>query len=205
VTEIRRSASITSRGTLFGLAGEAFSGKVGDHEARILPFVEDLGFAQPARAAPTLARAILKVLKSAGKAAGSLRFLSPVKLSEAFAQAGAQPFVARQSQTVIDSVLLAPPHNLLAGEPTVGPHNNAHLAPKSMQPIIAKTPRQPLYESHPRVDPSQKHRSSVAAQVTSGKIPRHFAASMDLKFENLPLTLCHSEVPLVDCLEHQQP
>ena len=53
------------RKALFGLAGEAFSGKVGDHETRILPFVEDLGFAHhPARAAPTLARAILKVLKA---------------------------------------------------------------------------------------------------------------------------------------------
>src|SRR5258705_13758906 len=73
------------------------------------------------------------------------------------------------------------------------------------QPIIAKPPRQPLYESHLQVDPSQKHRSSVAAKVTSCKIPRHFAASVDLKFENLLLTLCHSEVRLVDCLEHQQP
>jgi hypothetical protein len=77
----------------------------------------------------------------------------------------------------------------------------AHLVfDQAWQPIIAKTPRQPLYESHLQVDASQKHRSSVAAQVTSGKIPRHFAASMDLKFENLLLTLCHSEVPLVDCL-----
>src|SRR4030095_8414809 len=49
----------------FGLAGQTFSGKVCDYEARILPFVENLGFAHhPPRAAPTLACAILKVLKA---------------------------------------------------------------------------------------------------------------------------------------------
>ena len=115
---------------LFGPASEAFSGKVGDHETWVLPFVEDLGFAHhPARAAPTLARAILKPSKRR-QGTGPLRFLSPCKASEAFAQAGAQPLVARQSKAVIDPVLLAQRHNLLAGEPTVGPHNNAHPGPK---------------------------------------------------------------------------
>jgi hypothetical protein len=82
----------------------------------------------------------------------------------------------------------------------------AHLMfDQARQPVVAKTPRQPLDESHLQVHPSQEHRPSIAAKVTSGKIPRHFAASVDLKFENFLLTLCHSEVPLVDCLEHQQP
>src|SRR4029077_4410286 len=75
---------------------------------------------------------ILKVLKAPARYLDLSGFYPPVKLSEAFAQAGAQPLVARQSQTVIDPVLLAPRHNLLAGEPTVGPHNNAHLAPKAL-------------------------------------------------------------------------
>ena len=65
---------------------------------------------------------------------------------------------------------------------------------QAREPIVAKTPGQPLNESHLQVHPSQKHRPAVAAKVTSGKISRHFAASMDLKFENLLLTLCHSEV-----------
>jgi hypothetical protein len=76
---------------------------------------------------------------------------------------------------------------------------------QARKPIIRKTPGQSLNESHLQVDSSQKHRPAVAAEVTSGKISRHFAASMNLKFENLLLTLCHSEVLLVDCLEHQQP
>ncbi len=64
---------------------------------------------------------------------------------------------------------------------------------QARKPIVRKTPGQSLNESHLQVHPSQKHRPAVAAEVTSGKISRHFAASMNLKFENLLLTLCHSE------------
>jgi hypothetical protein len=118
---------------LCGLARKAFGRKVGNHKVRIFPFVEDLGFAHhPARAAPTLARAIFKVLKAPARHLDLSGFYPPVKLSKAFAQAGAQPLVACQSQTVIDPVLLTPRHNLLAGEPTVGPHNDAHFAPKAL-------------------------------------------------------------------------
>ena len=78
------------------------------------------------------ARAILKVLKAPAGHLDRSRLYRPVKLSEAFAQAGVQPLVARQSQTIIDPVTLAPRHNLLAGKPAVGAHNNAHLAPKAL-------------------------------------------------------------------------
>ena len=82
----------------------------------------------------------------------------------------------------------------------------AHLVlDQARQPVVAKTPRQSLNESHLQVHPSQKHCPAVAAKVAPGKIRRHFAASVGLKLENLLLTLCHSEVHLVDCLEHQQP
>ena len=64
---------------------------------------------------------------------------------------------------------------------------------QAREPIVRKTPAQPLNESHLQVDSTQKHRPAVAAKVTSGKISCHFTASMDLKFENLLLTLCHSE------------
>jgi hypothetical protein len=71
----------------------------------------------------------------------------------------------------------------------------AHLVfDQARQPIVAKTPRQSLYESHLQVHPSQEHRPAITAKVTAGKLPRHFAASMDLKPENLLLTFCHSEV-----------
>jgi hypothetical protein len=70
---------------------------------------------------------------------------------------------------------------------------------QAREPIVRKTPGQPLEESHLQVDSPQKHRPAVAAKVTSAKISCHFAASMDLKFENLLLTLCHSEALLVDC------
>src|SRR3977135_599441 len=117
----------------FGFACEAFGGKVCDHKARVFPFVEDLGFAHhPARSAPTLARAIFKVLKAPTRHLDLSDFYSPVKFSEAFAQAGAQSLVACQSQTVIELVLLAPRHNLLPGASAVGPHNDAHLAPKAL-------------------------------------------------------------------------
>src|SRR5258705_9440141 len=70
----------------FGLTGQAFSGKVGNHKAWIWPFVEDLGFAHhPAHAAPALARAILKVLKAPATHLDLSRLDPPVKLSEAFA------------------------------------------------------------------------------------------------------------------------
>ena len=78
---------------LFGLAGEAFSGKVGNQRGRT---VEDLGFAHhPARAAAALARAILKVLKAPARHLDLSGFDPLVKLSEALAQAGAQPLIAR--------------------------------------------------------------------------------------------------------------
>src|SRR5882724_1181863 len=71
----------------------------------------------------------------------------------------------------------------------------AHLVlDQARQPVVAKTPRQSLNESHFQVHPSQEHRPAITAKVTSGKMPRHFAASMDLKPENLLLTFCHSEV-----------
>jgi hypothetical protein len=57
---------------------------------------------------------------------------------------------------------------------------------QAWQPIIAKTPRQPLYESHLQVDPSQKHRSSVAAQVTSGKIPPSLCGFHGLEIRKPP-------------------
>jgi hypothetical protein len=77
----------------------------------------------------------------------------------------------------------------------------AHLVfDQAREPIVAKTPGQPFNESHLQVHSSQKHRPAVATQITSGKIRPHFAVSMDLKFENLLPTLCHSEVLLVDCL-----
>src|SRR4029077_6894529 len=117
---------------LFGLADEAFSGKVGNHKARIRPFGQDLGFAHhPARAAPTLARARFKVLKAAARHWEVSGFDSLVKLSEALAQAGAQPLIARSAQAVRDCVLLAPRHDLLTGESAVGSHNDAHPAPKA--------------------------------------------------------------------------
>jgi hypothetical protein len=70
---------------------------------------------------------------------------------------------------------------------------------QARQPIVRKTPRQSLNESHPQVHSPQKHRPAVAAEVAPGKIRRHFPASVGLKLENLLLTLCHSEVLLVDC------
>jgi hypothetical protein len=70
---------------------------------------------------------------------------------------------------------------------------------QARQPIVRKTPRQSLNESHPQVHSPQKHRPPVAAEVAPGKIRRHFPASVGLKLENLLLTLCHSEVLLVDC------
>ena len=70
---------------------------------------------------------------------------------------------------------------------------------QARQPIVRKTPRQSLNESHPQVHSPQKHRPAVAAEVAPRKIRRHFPASVGLKLENLLLTLCHSEVLLVDC------
>ena len=56
---------------------------------------------------------------------------------------------------------------------------------QARKPIVRKTPAQPLNESHLQVDPSQEHRPAITAKVTAGIIPRHFAASMDLKLQNL--------------------
>ena len=66
--------------------------------------------------------------------------------------------------------------------------------------------RRPSCSIVPSLSPPRKNTAPPSLlKVTSGKISRHFAASMDLKFENLLPTLCHSEVLWVDCLEHQQP
>ena len=59
---------------------------------------------------------------------------------------------------------------------------------------ISETACQRIDEPRMLVDPSQKQRSSLAAQITPGKIHRHFSPTKALKSEAKLLTLCHSEV-----------
>jgi hypothetical protein len=98
-------------------AGVDFCGRqTGHHKAWIGPFGELLGFADDAAlTAPTLARAVRKILEDTRGLAGLLELL--LGFVKFLANRTPQPLILHQTQDETDVVLLAPTHDVFPTPP----------------------------------------------------------------------------------------
>ncbi len=100
----------------------------GDEEARVGTTREPLGFADDtALARPTVQGAIAEL----GEQAGRLAALAPARPGplQGRVQAGRQARIARQTEDIIDAIVLAPRHQGLAGEARICAQHDLHCRP----------------------------------------------------------------------------
>src|SRR6266404_9585315 len=79
--------------------------------------------------APALARPVLEVLEAPGRLAALAVLLG--RLGKLGRDLGDQPVVLGQSEQIIDVVLFAPRHQVVACEPRIRPQQNAYVGPTS--------------------------------------------------------------------------
>ena len=109
--------------------GQAGMFERADDKARIGTVQRVLGLANNAPfAAPAAARAIAEVAEHPRRLAR--RQAQAPGLGTLFAERRLQAGIARQTEHIIDAVLLAPPHQRLVGEATVAAQNDAHPRPR---------------------------------------------------------------------------
>ena len=102
--------------------------QAGDHEPRVRPLGQVLRLAHHAPdAGPAVQRAVAEVPAAPGRLPGAPG-LGP-RLAQLRLQRRGQPPVARQTQHVVDVVVLAPAHDRLAAEPRVAAHQDPRLRP----------------------------------------------------------------------------
>jgi len=105
-----------------------FGRERGNHEARVLPLVEILGFGHDAaRSRPALFRLVLELGEDTGRLAAAL--MHPLRLMHLGAGDALQALIAGQAEGVIHRIGLAPGHQLLAAEAAVGAQHDPDLGP----------------------------------------------------------------------------
>jgi hypothetical protein len=110
------------------LPGERRGRQRGHHEARVGPLGQVLRLADHASLArPTVQRAIGKVLEDAGRLPGAGELLPGLRQFRS--QLLQQAAVPGQAEQVIDAVVLAPGHQVLAGKAAVAANHDGHLLP----------------------------------------------------------------------------